>query len=104
MNHIPSFKDFLYESNTDKLDRLPRGAMFDDAKNIKSVFRVSSHGWSETAEAFEKNQDRGKLSLVNTNDIEITQPNVQSNKVKGLIPYLDEAPEITWWNSQTERK
>jgi hypothetical protein len=84
----------ISDSVYDKIDKLPQGRIFDDAKRIDSIFKKSSHGWSETVETFEANQKNGKSQLVNVDDIEVTQPNIQSNKVKKLIDNLDKAPEI----------
>jgi len=84
----------LSDSAYDKLDQLPQGRMFDDAKRIDSIFKKSNHGWSETIEAFENNQKNAKLTTVNVADIEITQPNIQGNKVKKLMSDLDKAPKI----------
>ena len=77
-----------------KIDNLPKGKIFDDAKRIDGVFSISKHSYSETIETFEKNIKNGKLAYVNTKDIEITQPNIQSDKIKSLISNLDNTPVI----------
>jgi hypothetical protein len=89
-----SFLDESLEDAEDKIDKLPKGKIFDDAKRIESIFKMSSHGWSETVEAFEANSKKGKPTTVNVKDIEITQPNIQSGKVKKLMQNLDKAPMI----------
>jgi hypothetical protein len=89
----------LQEINTlpsaeQKIDILPQGKLFDDAKNIESIFNKSHHSWSETIESFEKNKDKGKEQNVDIKDIYITQPNIQSNKVKNMIANIDKLPII----------
>jgi len=78
----------------DKIDKLPKGKIFDDSKNIESVFKKSKFTWSEVIEAFESNKDSGKLTNVNIKDIYITQPNIQSNKVKQIINNLEKTSPI----------
>jgi hypothetical protein len=99
MKHIHTFESFLNEKTGDqaaydKIDKLPTGKIFDDAKNIAGVFDISKHGWSETVEAFERGEKGAKPTTVNIKDIEITQPNVQSNKVKKMIADLAKTPVI----------
>ena len=90
--------DLLEENVLDranqKIDALPKGKLFDDAKNIESIFNKSRHSWSETAETFEANKNKGKLQPININDIYITQPNIQSSKVKKMIVDIDKLPII----------
>ena len=82
------------ETAHNRIDNLPKGSTFEDAKRIDSIFKKSKHTWSETIEAFEKNEKDAELKLVNIKDIRITQPNVQSNKVKALIDNVDKLPTI----------
>lgn len=81
--------DLLRENLTDtankKIDYLPQGKLFPDAKRIDGVFKRSSRSWSEVIEALEQNKESGEKTAVNTNDVHITQPNVQSRKVKEMI-------------------
>jgi len=77
-----------------RIDELPKGKLFDDAKNIESIFNRSKHSWSEVIELFEKNKDKGQEQYVNIEDIHITQPNIQSNKVKQIITNSKELPTI----------
>ena len=72
-----------------KIDNLPQGKLFDDAKNIESIFNKSRHSWSETIESFEKNKDKSEEQNIDIKDIHITQPNIQSNKVKNMITNID---------------
>jgi len=90
------WKDLKEEINSpdEKIDALPKGRMFDDAKNIEGIFNRSKHSWSEVVESFEANRDKVKEHYVDLKDIQITQPNIQGNKVKRLIPDLDKAPTI----------
>jgi hypothetical protein len=57
-----------------KIDQLPQGKLFNDAKNIEGVFKKSSHSWSKVIELFEKNKNKSKLEVIDTKDIHITQP------------------------------
>ncbi len=77
-----------------KIDKLPKGSTFDDAKKIDSVFKKSSHTWSEVIETFERNQKDAKPKIISVKDIAITQPNIQSNKVKTMFADFDKLPLI----------
>ncbi len=100
MKHIKMFEDFVTESRKDidsafvRIDNLPKGSTFEDAKRIESIFTKSKHTWSEVIEAFEKNQKDAKTKLVNIKDIQITQPNIQSNKIKAMIEKFDKLTMI----------
>jgi uncharacterized ParB-like nuclease family protein len=97
MKHIKTFEGFLNESSQDvygKIDELPVGKIFSDAKKIDGIFKKSGYTWSEVIEAFEKNQDSAKPQTVNIKDIKITQPNIQSEKVKKMIDDIDKVPPI----------
>jgi nicotinamide mononucleotide adenylyltransferase len=93
-NSINELDKSNLKSISQKIDSLPQGKLFDDAKNIESIFNKSKHSWNETIESFEKNKDKGKEQYVNINDIHITQPNIQSNKVKNMIKNIDKLPVI----------
>ena len=82
------------ETAYNRIDNLPKGSTFEDAKRIDSIFKKSKHTWSETIEAFEKNQKDAEIKPVNIKDIRITQPNVQSNKVKAMIDNVDKLPTL----------
>ena len=77
-----------------KIDKLPNGKLFDDAKNIEGIFDRSKYSWSEVIENFEKNKNSATLESININDIHITQPNIQSNKVKSIIKNINSIPVI----------
>ena len=53
--------------NTDiakqKIDQLPQGRLFDDAKNIESIFKKSKHNWNEVIYYFEKNKENKRKNL-----------------------------------------
>jgi hypothetical protein len=91
MKRIKHFKEFLNESKKsedfayNKIDSLPKGSTFEDAKRIDNIFDKSKHTWSEVIETFEENEKEAKIKLVNIKDIKITQPNIQSNKIKKMI-------------------
>lgn len=87
-------RDLLEGINFDRLESLPKGKIFDDAKRIDGIFNKSKHSWNETIEMFEKNKSNGNLKYVKIEDIEITQPNIQSNKVKNIIKNLNDVPLI----------
>ena len=82
------------ETAYSRIDNLPKGSTFEDAKRIDSIFKKSKHTWSETIEAFEKNEKDAEIKLVNIKDIRITQPNIQSNKVKAMIDNFDTLPTV----------
>ena len=100
MKKVKLFEQFINESKRDfdsameLIDGLPKGSMFDDAKKIDGVFDRSKHAWSEVIEMFEKNQSDAKVKSVNVKDVKITQPNIQSNKVKGMLSDFDKLPLI----------
>jgi len=78
----------------DKIDRLPHGKIFNDAKRIDGIFNKSKHSYSEVIEAFEKNKAKNNIEFVSVNDVHITQPNIQSNKVKQTITSFDDTATI----------
>ena len=100
MKRIKLFEQFVSESKRDVnsamelIDSLPKGSMFDDAKRIDGIFDRSKHSWSEVIEAFEKRQNDAKVKAVNVKDVKITQPNIQSNKIKGMLDKVDKLPLI----------
>jgi hypothetical protein len=97
MKRIHTFESFLVESSQDvygKIDVLPVGKIFSDAKKIDGVFKKSQYTWSEVIEAFEKNKESAKPQFINIKDIKITQPNIQSEKVKKMIDDIDKVPPI----------
>jgi hypothetical protein len=77
------------ESAYNKIDSLPQGKIFDDAKRIDNIFNKSKHSYSEVIEAYEKNKNNNTTQFVTVKDIHITQPNIQSNKVKQTITSSD---------------
>jgi hypothetical protein len=90
MKHIKLYEDFVneakdVESAVAKIDSLPIGAIFDDAKKIDGIFNMTKHSWSDVINAYEQNKKDGKMKSVNVKDIQITQRNIQSNKVKEMI-------------------
>lgn len=93
MKHIKLFESFVNESKMDKamekLQALPQGKMFDDAKNIEGVFKRSKHTWHEVIETFEKHQADAQETQINIKDIQITQPNIQLHKVEKMLTAKD---------------
>jgi hypothetical protein len=90
MKHVKLFEDFVneakdVESAVAKIDSLPTGAIFDDAKKIDGIFNMTKHSWSDVINAYEQNKKDSKMKSVNVKDIQITQRNIQSNKVKEMI-------------------
>lgn len=100
MKPVKLFEEFINEANKnidlaiDKIDSLPKGTTFEDAKRIDSIFDKSKHTWSEVIETFETHQKEAKIKSVNVKDIKITQPNIQSNKVKKMIEDSNKLPLI----------
>lgn len=87
----------LNEINIDNLNRiynLPKGKLFDDAKNIETVFKKSKRTWSEVIENAEKHKDNSIRTRVDIKSINITQPNVQIHKIKNIIGNINHTPII----------
>ncbi len=76
------------------LEGLPKGRIFDDAKLIDGIFQKSKHSWSETIEMFEKNIDNAIIKELDVSKITITQPNIQSNKVKKMLEEFNKTPML----------
>ena len=88
-------KTLLAESNAEqKLQSLPKGQIFDDAKSIKDTFDASPYTWSQTIEAYESNATKAKHVTIPINTIYITQPNIQLHKVLNIMANLDSTPII----------
>jgi hypothetical protein len=90
MKPIKLFEEFLNESQKQdaamqKVEALPKGSIFDDAKRIDSIFQISNRPWSEVVQAWEKNEKQAKPKTINPKDIHITQRNIQSSKVGEMI-------------------
>ena len=81
-------------SAIERVDNLPKGKIFEDAKNIEGIFKKSEKGYSKTLETFEKNKENGKLASVNIKDISVTQPNIQSKKVNRMLKDIKKTPTI----------
>jgi hypothetical protein len=100
MKTVKTYEEFLNENVQSKqeayskIDDLPKGKIFDDAKNIDQIFKRSKYTWSEVIETFEKNSYDAKPQVVSVKEISITQPNIQSDKVKKMIEDLDSTPDI----------
>ena len=77
-----------------KINSLPIGKLFDDAKNIEGIFKMSKHDWNDVIVTYEKHEEQHHIKYVNISDIHITQPNVQANKVKNLLDNIDKLPRI----------
>lgn len=77
----------------ERIDSLPQGKVFDDAKRIDGIFNKSKREYSYAQAALEQNRENAKKTAVNTTDIRITQPNVQSGKVKEKVEQMIEDPK-----------
>ena len=77
-----------------KIDTLPAGKLFNDAKSISGVFKKSERQWSDVVYNFEQNQKSAKQTVASIKDIQITQPNIQSNKVKKLLGSRAKTPIV----------
>jgi len=93
-------RNLLKETNSSielaytRVDKLPSGKIFADAKNIEGVFTKSKYDWNEVIVTYERHEDEHHIKLVNIADIHITQPNIQANKVKEILPNIDNVPRI----------
>jgi hypothetical protein len=100
MKHLHTFEEFLNESNKsvemadEKIDKLPAGKLFDDAKNIEKVFKKSKYSWNDVIVTYEQYEEQHHIKIINISDIHITQPNIQANKVKAMLPDIDKTPRI----------
>jgi len=100
MKHLKPFEQFINEAKVnmqvamDNVNSLPKGKMFDDARKIDTVFKRSSHTWSEVIETFEKNQSDASIKTVNIKDIQITQPNIQAHKIENMLKDFGKLPLI----------
>lgn len=107
MKHLHTYKIFLnesfaylnrikqnLESAIQRIDNLPQGKLFDDAKNIKGVFKMSKHTWNEVIVAYEQREEQHHIVVIDIKDIHITQPNIQANKVDKLLDNIDKLPRI----------
>jgi len=77
-----------------KIDELPIGKLFDDAKNIEGIFKKSQHSWNDVIVAYEKHEEQHHIKYINISDIYITQPNIQAEKVKQVITNIQSVPII----------
>jgi hypothetical protein len=100
MKEVNTFKEFLNENRRDlesaieKIDSLPNGKLFDDAKNIEGVFKKSKYSWNKVIVAYEQGEEEHHIVTINVNDIHITQPNIQANKVLKMIGDINKVPRI----------
>ena len=82
------------QNATNKLNSLPNGKIFDDAKSIVGIFDKSERSWSEVIEAYEKNQQNAIQQVVDVRNIHITQPNIQSGKVIDIMKNIENVPIV----------
>ena len=100
MKNLLDFEEFLNESKQNlesaiaKIEGLPKGKIFDDAKVIDKIFKMSKHTWNEVIVAYEKNEDQHHIVTIDVDDIHITQPNIQANKVNKMLDNIDKLPRI----------
>jgi hypothetical protein len=90
MKPIKLFEEFLNESQKEdaavqKVEALPKGSIFDDAKRIDSIFKINNRSWSEVVQAWEENEKSAKSKTINPKDVQITQRNIQLSKVEEMI-------------------
>lgn len=90
MKPVKLFEQFLNESQRQeaalqKVEALPKGSIFDDAKRIDGIFKLNTRPWTEIVQIWEQNESKAKPKTINPNEIQITQRSVQSNKVKEMI-------------------
>ncbi len=68
-----------------KVEALPKGSIFDDAKRIDGIFKLNNRPWSEIVQTWEENEKQAKPKTINPKDIQITQRNIQLGKVDEMI-------------------
>lgn len=100
MKNLYSFEEFLNESQSVKdiaylkIEGLPKGKIFDDAKVIEGVFKMSKYTWNEVIVAYEQNEDQHHIATIDVDDIHITQPNIQANKVIKMLDNMSKLDRI----------
>jgi hypothetical protein len=100
MKTLPTYEEFLNESQSVndiaylKVESLPKGKIFDDAKNIEGVFKKSKHTWNEVIVTYEKHEEEHHIVTIDLMDIHITQPNIQANKADKMIGEINKMPRI----------
>jgi hypothetical protein len=82
------------ESAIEKIDGLPIGKLFDDAKKIDGIFKMSKHSWNEVMVAYEQHEEQHHIVVIDIKDVYITQPNIQANKVNKMLDNIDKLPRI----------
>ena len=93
-------RNLLKETNSSielayqKIDKLPAGKIFADAKNIEGIFNMSQYDWNDVIVTYERHEEQHHIKYVNITDIHITQPNVQFEKVKQIIGNIQSTPRI----------
>jgi len=69
MKHLHTFEEFLNESNKSvemadaKIDKLPAGKLFDDAKNIEKVFKKSKYSWNDVIVTYEQYEEQHHIKI-----------------------------------------
>lgn len=94
MKLIHILRESLNSAANERIDSLPQGKVFDDAKRIDIIFKRSNRNWSEVIEALEQGRQNAERQEIDIRDIRITQPNVQSGKVKRMVQDLDKRATI----------
>ena len=82
------------ESANKKIDQLPKGKLFDDAKKIDGIFKISKHTWNEVIVAYEQHEEQHHIVMIDVKDIHITQPNIQANKVNKMLDDFNKLDRI----------
>jgi hypothetical protein len=92
---MKTLKQFIFETSINyeqTLDDLQKGPIFDDAKKITTIFKMSSRTWSDVIETIENNKQTSKVETIKLKDIHITQPNIQKFKVLKMIDSYKNLP------------
>lgn len=89
-----SNKDKIIAKALERIDNLPKGKIFEDAKLIDGIFNKSTKSWHEVIESYESILDEPKETFINLRDIRITQPNIQANKAKAMVENIENVTEI----------
>lgn len=97
MKHIENYR--VWESRgsllaSARVDDLPSGRIFDDAKRVDQVFSIGTRAWSEAAQAFELGKDQAELVELDLDSLRITQPSIRSSRVKWLISQVESLDPI----------
>lgn len=90
MKPIKLFEDFVNESQKgeaalQRVDALPNASLSNDSKLIDRVFQVNNRPWTQLVQIWKQYGHQAQTATLNPTNIQITQHEIQLNKVKEMI-------------------